>query len=111
MEAIAKSPYLRVAKELYIGQQINLDLLSKQDIVVENKMTLMAISVECPTCKEIVNGFEQTETELLDFIIVSNGIIPEKQKNILFDRKIMMVESEEFFNSLGLRSVPRIIMI
>ncbi|SDR02590.1 MULTISPECIES: hypothetical protein [Virgibacillus] len=111
METIAKSPYLSVAKELHIGQQINLEYLSKQNIAFEGDLIIMAVSVKCSTCKEIINGFEQAEMELRDFVIVSNGVIPIKQKTILLENKIKMVESEEFFNSLGLRSVPRVINI
>ncbi|MYL47696.1 hypothetical protein GLV94_18825 [Virgibacillus halodenitrificans] len=110
LESIPRNPFISLVKEEHVGQKIETDFI-KRDQFRDNKLSLLAISIDCSVCKELINSFNDSDMKLLDFVVLSNGNIPDQQRLILIDRKIQFVESNQIFNSIGIRSVPKLIEI
>ncbi|QEY21157.1 hypothetical protein D0S48_10880 [Psychrobacillus sp. AK 1817] len=111
LQIIPRNPYLKLAKEIKVGQTIDIEQMKADEISHKNSLTVVAISIECSKCKELINSFPRSNLSFNDFLFLSNGKIPEPQRNILIDHKISFVESEKVFNDLGVRSVPKAIKI
>jgi hypothetical protein len=110
LESIPRNPYLKFIKEIKKGQTINTAALQKEH--TQNKhLNMLAVSVECSTCTALISSFSNINDEIFKFIIISNGILPERQREILIRKKIHFIESKEIFEEIGIRSVPKLIKV
>ena len=111
LQVIPKNPYIKLAKEIQVGQKFDIELLKIAKNSLSSNLTIVAISVECSKCKELINSFSQSNHSFSDLIFLSNGKIPEIQKNILINENINFIESDKVFKMLGVRSVPKAIKV
>lgn len=111
LQIIPRNPYLKLAKEIKIGQSVDTEMLKTEENSLKNSLTVVAISIDCSKCKELINSFPQSNHRFSDFIFLSNGKIPDIQRNILVNQNISFIESEQVFKNLGVRSVPKVIKI
>ncbi|WP_370296305.1 hypothetical protein [Rossellomorea marisflavi] len=112
IETFPRFSQIELTHELEVGNRVDLSQIKKNlKMQNENYITLLFVSPSCQTCKGIIRNIDVAEKYTGNLIIISNGKLLEEHKKLLETKKINLIESENFFKSFNVRSVPKILEV